>query len=126
MVASEIPMHDGTCRKLNPRRERLFSYSKDFMTSAETGQVDPKSYSLNAAKAFGGPIGNEFTQSDWEQYFANATVRLEEKLNSTKINWCDRNFKTWIAINKERIEPQNIIKEMRNQVEGPQTRPILD
>ena len=126
MVASEIPMHDGTCRLLNPRRERMHTFSNDFMTTPKTGQVDPNSYSLSGQDGIQGLISNEFTQRDWETYFANATVRLEEKLNATKMNWCDRNFKTWIAINKDKIEPRNILKEMRIQAEGPQVRPSID
>lgn len=63
---------------------------------------------------------------DWETYFANATVRLEDKINTSKSIWCDRNFKNWVEMNKHRIEAKNIIKEVRVQTEGPRLRPALE
>lgn len=120
LICSEMPMQDSACI-LRPRRERTCEYSNDFQVKPYQKKIDQNSYSKNSELE--GMLTNEFVVKDWDTYFANAAVRVEEKMNTTKLNWCDRNFKTWVALNRDRIEPHNIIHEVKNQSDGPVCRP---
>ena len=105
LICSEMPMQDSACI-LRPRRERTCEFSSDFQV-VPYQQIDPKSYSKRSE--VDGMLTNEFVVKDWDTYFAKAAVGVEEKMNTTKLNWCDRNFKTWVQLNRDKIEPHNIL-----------------
>lgn len=123
MFASELPMQDYK-QLMKPRRERSVTSGADYCVTPVEGQVDPNSYSKEGKSALMGLVSNEFIVKDWETYFQMSSKQFEEKISTSKTNWCDRNFQTWMAMNN-RIEPVNILKEVKIQQEGPHQRPCL-